>query len=148
MKVLTVPQLENEIEHIIHDEEELASKRNELFNGVSQEKIASELKRKLGENWVLKKEPPIKFTKEDIAAVANNRYFRKSGKMLLLAWAVIVMAFAIISFTFNLLPIGYYYILSGLVTMGFLYGYSKKQKRMREELIRTIYGNDKIEASK
>lgn len=148
MKNITVQQLESVFEIILHDREELAKLKKESFTGVSQSEVLSEMKNRLGDNWILKKEPPVKFSKDDIAAVANSRFYRKTGMKLLMAWAIIILAFAIFTLTFRLLPLQVYYGLSGVVTVIFLYLYSKKQSRVRKELKQAVYGSDKVEADR
>ncbi len=146
MKIITVQQLDGVVEGILHDKEEVAKIRKEQFMGVSQDEIVVELNNRLGKNWMLKKEPPVKFTKEDIAAVANSRFYRKTGMKLLMAWAIVVLAFAMLTITVQLIPLFAYYSFGIATTIVFLYIYSKKQRQVRDELKQAVYGSDKVEA--
>ncbi len=148
MKSITAQHLEGVIEQIMHDREELAKIKQEQFTGVTQDEVLTELKKRLGVNWILKKEVNVKFTKDDIAAVANSRFYRKSGMKMLMAWAIIILAFAMFTMTLQFIPLYAYYGLSILVTIGFIFFYSKKQKQARIELRQAVYGSDKVEAEK
>ncbi len=148
MKVITVRQIESVLDHIMHDREELAKLKKETFMGVNQHEVMMELEKRLGVNWVLQKDPPVKLSKDDIIAVANNRFFRKLGMKLLMAWAIVILAFAILTLTLRILPLPFYYGLSGIVTAVFLFVYSKKQNRMRNELKQAAYGSDRVEADR
>ncbi len=148
MKSISVQQLEGVIEIILHDKEELSKLKKEQFNGVTQDDVLAEIKKRLGDNWILKREPPVKFSKDDIAAVANSRFYRKVGVKLLMAWAIVVLAFAILTLTLRILPLQVYYGLSIAVTVGFLYIFSRKQKIVRDELKQAVYGNDRVEADR
>lgn len=144
MKEITPQQIENVIEHIIHDKEESNKVKKMPFVGVSQDELFNELGNRLGKGWVAKKELPVKFTKADISAVANNRFYRKTGIKMLMAWALIIMAFALATLTYHVIPLFLYYGISIVVTVIIILLYSRKQKVVREELKRAVYGSDKV----
>lgn len=160
MKAITTTQLGTVIEEIMHDKEELAKLRKEIFSGVAESDVLSELERRIGVKWVLKKEPPFKLKESiDIPAIANARYFRgigvdgqkskgMSGQMLLMVWAIVVIVFAMLTLTVRILPLPIYYGLGIVTTVVCLYIYSRRQKQARNELKRAVYGSDKVDADR
>lgn len=134
MKTITAEQFAGVIEGIVHDREELAKLRKEPFVGVNQGDVLVEIKNRLGDKWILKKNPTFKLKKEDIPAMANARFYRKTGMKMLMMWAMVILAFAILTLTLRLIPLQVYYGCGILITAGFVCMYSRKQKRVREEL--------------
>ncbi len=148
MRKVTIQEFYDVVGQIIYDREELTKLKRQEFIGVTQDEVFLGIKKWLGEsNWMLVKASPS-FSKEDIDAVANNRFFRQTGAKLLMAWAIIILAFAIFTLTFRLIPLQVYYGLSIVVTIVFLYSYSKKQNKMRSELQKAVYGSKKVEAGR
>jgi len=140
MKIITAQQLENTVEQILHDREEVAKIRKELFEGVSQADMQIELKRRLGDNWVLKKEQPLKLTKDDLNTIANSRFYKRTGIKLLMGWAITVLALLTVTVTYHWLPLYVMYILSAVASFVFVFLYSKKQREARREFWRGIGG--------
>lgn len=141
MKYVNPQQLDGMIESIIVDEEKQAKSANVTFTGVSHNKLSSELQRRFGGDWILKKEHPIKFTKQDINAVANARFYKKTGIRILMLWLIVVLA---LLQSIQWIPIGaiyIYYAICAIVTIGFVYIYGKKQRESRRELWKGIEGD-------
>jgi hypothetical protein len=143
MKTITAQQLEGVIENIIHDKEEQAKLRKETFTGITENEVIDGIVKRLGVDWVLVKEPPLKLSKDDLNAVANSRFYRKTGGKLLMGLAIIVLGLAILTLTVPLIPPKIYYVVITLVAVGFVYMYSKKQREARKELWTGIEGEDK-----
>ena len=144
MKTVTASQLEIAIGHILHDEEEISKLKRMPFIGVTCDKVLAELERRLGNDWVLKRDNPVKLDKDDIAALANSRFYKKVGQKLMMAWALIVVVLAMLTFTVHVIPLPLYYGLAIAVTGTFLVIFSRKQKIVREELRQQVYGSDKV----
>jgi len=147
MKTITPQQLEGILEVIISDKEKMAKSLKEHFVGVAQDDVLAEIRKRLGNEWVLKKEQPIKFTKEDINAVANSRFYRKTGIKLLMLLAISILGLAMLTTTLRLLSPYLYYGLTAVVALVFFYVYGKKQRKSRNELWQGIEG-DGAEATK
>jgi len=78
--------------------------------------------------------------KADISAVANSRYFRKSGMKLLLIWAFMTLLVTM-AHSYVGLPDIAAYILLGIVAISFVYMFSKGQTEVREKLWHNIEQN-------
>ena len=143
MKVtITASHLSTLIEDITVEAQKRAKQTGIPFMGVPQDSLQSELNRKIGTNdWSVKKENPIKFTKADINAVASGRFYRKSGLKILMLWAVVVLFLLQVMTWMPNLTIGVYYGACIAVTVGFVAVYGKKQSIARRELWRGIEGD-------
>jgi hypothetical protein len=144
MKTVTVTQLESVISHIIHDTESLDKLKKQSFMGVRSDSVLVELDKRLGNDWMLVKDNPVKLDKDDIAALANSRFFKKMGQKLMMAWALIVVVLAMLTLTVKVLPLSLYYGIAIVVTGIFLVIFSRKQRAEREGLSRAVYGSDKV----
>lgn len=147
-KRITTQQFSDIIDHIMDDSHDVAKQHGTELVGITQGDMIEGIHKRLGDDWVLTRDPPVRFTKEDISAVANSRFYRKTGVKLMMAWAIVILAFAMVSLTFRLIPLSVYYGLSIAATIGFIFSYSKKQAKIREELKQAVYGSDKVEADK
>lgn len=90
-------------------------------------------RRKMIENKV-KQDDDIKFDKNDIAAVANARFFRRSGIKLLLIWAFATLVITMLHNYSGIIPVYITYILLAGSAIIFVYIYSKKQTEVRVKL--------------
>ena len=141
VKILTPNQIINTVEEIVTEREKRAKAVGDSFNGVSSEELLSELNMHLGEEWAIKKDSPMRLTKEDMNAVANSRFYRKSGIKILLIFALLFMiVLTLMSWFPSIHPYIYYgVLLAELLT--FIWYYGKKQKRSRDELWGQIEGD-------
>lgn len=144
MKQVSVSQLETIASHILHDKEELAKLKHSQFVGVTSDEVLTELDKRLGNSWMLKKDNPVKLNDDDIAALANSRFYKKTGQKLMMAWALIVAILAVFTMTVKVLPLPLYYAMAIVVTGVFLVIFSRKQKVVRNELRQAVYGSDKV----
>lgn len=133
MKTVTQQNIEALVETIIKDRDN--------GNGVARDVVVSEIDKRLGTDWVIKKVQPVKFTKDDINAVANSRFYRKTGVKYLMLLAIVVLGLATLTRTFQWLPQVAYYALNALVAVVFVYFYSTKQRVVRKELWHGIEGD-------
>ncbi len=147
MKTVTEQQVTAVLQRIISEKEKQAKMLGESFLGVTDREVLSEMNKQLGTDWMLRKEQPVKFTKDDINAVANSRFYRKSGVKILLLWAIVVLIVLQAVVWFPMISIQTYYAMCGAVTVGFLVLYSKKQREVRRELWKGIEG-DGVETEK
>lgn len=137
MKTYTPQNIEVMIDGIIAEKEKQCGSQ---FNGMPHNEVMNELYNKLGDDWCIKREQPIRFTKQDINAVANNRFYRRTGVKLLMLLIIVVLGLAVFTTTFKLIPIPIYYGLSGLAAAIIFYIYSKKQQKARKEFWDSIEG--------
>jgi Ca2+/Na+ antiporter len=79
-----------------------------------------------------------KFEKDDINAVANSRFFRKSGQRYLMLLAIVIMGLAIVTNTLQLIPYPVYYGAIVVSAIVFVYFYAKRQREVRKELWKSI----------
>lgn len=82
----------------------------------------------------VKQDDDIKFDKNDIAAVANARFFRKAGLKLLLGWAFVTLLITMVHNYSGVVPIYVTYTLLAGSAIIFVYLYSKKQTEVRVRL--------------
>lgn len=142
MKGVSSPQLEAVIENIMADKEKQAKVLGQPFIGVTSVEVLSELNKRMGSDWILRKEQPMKFTKEDINAVANSRFYRKTGLKLLMLLAIVILGLSSMStWAPNLIPPYAYYGLYAGAAMLVFWQYAKKQRQVRKELWKSIEGD-------
>jgi len=144
MKIINEQHLNTLVASIIAEKEKQAETIHQTFTGITQDDLFKEIEARLGGKWALKKEKPIKFSKDDINAVANSRFYRKTGIKLLMLVVIALLAFSILTNNFRILPINVYYGLCAGLAVGFVYLYSRKQSKARKELWKEI-GREEIE---
>lgn len=144
MKIITEQYFNSIVEGIIKEKEKQADQAKQPFIGLSSDELWGEIGRQLevqpGEKWMVKRQP-MKFTKQDINAVASGRFYRKTGVQLLMALVIILLAMSVaVRYIPDITSLGYniYYTLCGLVGLGFIYIYSRKQAKVRKELWRQL----------
>lgn len=140
MRIITLAQLDDYTREVIAKYEQQVNKRGEKFVGVPQDELYNGLVDIIGDEWMLKKESALKFTKADVNAVANSRFYRTKGLKILLLWAVVVLVLLQAVAWFPVIPIYVYYASCCVATVGFVGLYSKKQRESRLELWRGIQG--------
>lgn len=138
MKSLTPQQIGNTVEDIISEKEQLARLKRSDFIGISKDDLMLEIERKLGVDWVVKKEEPFRVNKQDMSAIANNRFFRKTGMRMLMLLAIVILGLATLTSTLRVISPFIYYGLEGIVAVGFLYFYAKKQRDFRIALCKQM----------
>ena len=139
---ITRDYLENAIGDILEEKEKQADSAKLPFDGVRQADLVQELNQRIGTaDWVIKKEQPFKFTKRDIDAIANSRFYRKSGMKILMLWAIAILVLLQAIVWFPFLPIYIYYAMLCVATVGFVGLYNKKQRESRRELWKGIRGD-------
>lgn len=147
MKYVTPSQLIETLENIAVEREKRAKSLKTKFDGVSPNELLAELNMHLGDDWAIKKDSPVRFTKEDINAVGNSRFYRKTGIKILLIWAIILMAILTAMSWFPNVHLYVYYGLLLATVLGFVWYYGKRQRESRKELWEGIEG-DGIEPDK
>jgi hypothetical protein len=140
IKVVTPRQLDGTIGEILTEALKKAEIRQEVFNGMYGDDFLSALRSKLGEGWLLKKDAPVQFTKEDINAVAASRFFRSVGMTILMGWVIVIGSLAFLTTILPIIPPLVYYILNLGVTIIIFYVYVNKQRKLRKELWQGIDG--------
>ena len=140
-KFVSLQQFDSHVDNITADKMEQAKLLGQPFNGVSSDELFEEIKERVGGDWVLKKEEPFKFTKDDINAVANSRFYRKVGLKILMLWAIVILVLIQAVYWLPSVPIYVYYALCLLATVGFLAWYTKKQRESRQSFWKEIEGN-------
>jgi len=141
MKTITERQYNELVDIILKEREKQAGKTSQPFNGVDCDELQRGITNRLGDSWRITSEQPMKFTKADISAVANARYFRKSGITLLMGLLIIMLLLSIAVKSFVvMIPLYYnlYYTVVGLIALAFIWVYSRGQSKIRKELWRQL----------
>lgn len=140
MKTITPRQLDSLVSLIVSDEEKTAKLKHEAFNGLTHDALFVAIDERIGGEWVIKKDLPVQFTKEDINAVAASRFFRGFGMTLLLGWVVLIGILAMLTSTYPIIPVLVYYGLNMVITIAVFLVYIRKQSKIRKELWQGIDG--------
>jgi len=140
-KVITEQQLNTVIEAIVKEQESRAKSLGQTFNGVTESDIFTELGKRIGTGWVVRKESPIKFSKEDINYVANGRFYKKTGQKILMLAGILALALVNMMRWLPMLPDAVYYGLFLVSAVALIYAYGKKQRQARKELWDGIEGD-------
>lgn len=143
MKIITEQHFSNLVDGVIREKEKLAEKQHEVFTGVSQDDLIDEVAVKVGGKFMVKRENPVRFSKDDINAVANNRFYRKTGLKILMGAIIILLALSMLVNYLQVIHPYVYYGLCGVTAIVFVYIYSSKQAKARKELWREI-GREEI----
>lgn len=146
MKLITAQHYHSVVESILKEKERQAESLGQSFIGLSADELQREVDNHLGGAWSIKKEESVKFNKADINAVASARFFRKTGVTLLMGLVIILVAFALVVKSISIMtPLYYniYYTVCGILTVVFLYIYSRKQSKVRKALWRQIGREEK-----
>jgi len=150
MKVITEQYFQDLVNGIIKEKKATAGKLDKPFRGISQDELCEAVTARIGEPWVVNKEESIKFSRSDINAVASARYFRKGGISLIMGLVILLLVLAIVVKSVVVMtPLYYnlYYAFCGLIAIGFLYIYSRKQAKVRKELWQKL-GREEAEGEK
>ncbi len=138
MNTITAQNFADIIENIVADGEKLAELQRQPFVGVNNNEVLAELSQRLGNSWIITKTPPVNFSKDDIDAVANHRFYKRSGQKLLMLWALIILALLQLVVWLPIINNYTYYGISFIVTLWFVAYYSRKQNKVRNELRKEI----------
>ena len=145
MKVISPLGIENILEDIVSDRVKQASKLKLPFSGVPSNEVLSEINERIGGEWRLAKPPSL--TPEDMKAVADSRFNKKTGTKLTLFLVVILLILAMLTVTVHVIPLYLYYVLCSIFAVGFVLLYSKKQRESRSEFRKGI-GQDSLDKEK
>lgn len=81
----------------------------------------------------------VTFEREDINAVANSRYFRKTGQRYLTILAIVILGLAMVfNYSKGNFPFPAYIAACGVSAIIFLYKYAKGQRAVRKALWKMI----------
>lgn len=136
MKVITEKYYQDLVSDIIKEKRKSAEKLGKPFRGISQDELRDAVNVRVGE-CSLTNEEAVKFSRSDINAVASARYFRKGGITMIMGLVILLLLLAIaVKSVVVMTPLYYnlYYALCGLIAIGFLYIYSRKQAKVRKAL--------------
>jgi len=147
MKYITPQQYERVCDSILEDAKKRAKELKQEFHGISSTELIDAVNHKIGEEWVMRKEESVKFTPDDINAVANSRFYKKTGLKILMLWVIIVLVISQLAAWFPTAPVAIYYAAYSIVTVISVYLYAKKQRDARRELWKGIEG-DSIETAR
>lgn len=145
MRVVTEEYLKSLVESIVRGRKKQSELKHQEFVGLTGEELVREINAQLGENWVVKEEDKVKFSKEDINAVANGRFYRRTGVKMVMALIIILLSLATaMKYIPNVTIVGYniFYTLLGGIALAFIYIYSRKQSKVRKELWKQIGRDD------
>ena len=137
MKTITEQHLQDLVGSIIKEKKKVAEKLGKPFNGITQDELWDAVRVRVGEEWMVKNEESVKFSRSDINAVASARYFRKGGVTMIMGLVIVLLLLAVVVKSVVVMtPLYYnlYYALCGLMAIGFLYIYSRQQAKVRKEL--------------
>ena len=132
-----------EVEAALLEKERMAKRLKVPFEGLTANDLMAEIDKRVGtSDWRVNNGITPKLGTEDINAVANSRFYRKTGLKLLMAFGIVIMGLALITRTWNILPVYLYYGLNLGAAVIFVYVYGKKQRETRKELWQGIDGED------
>lgn len=137
MKFITVQHYNSVVESILKEKEKQAELLHQAFTGITAGELQKELDNHFGGMWTIKKEESVKFSKADINAVAGARFFKGTGRSLLMGLAIIILLLSIgVKYIPDATALHYniYYALCGVIALVFIYIYSHKQAKVRKEL--------------
>ena len=139
-KAVSPQQLEGVIIEIIENAEKESMLKRDEFSGMGGEKFLAKLNEAMGEDWVLRKDEPVKLTDADINAVAAARFFKGKGLTLVLIWALAVSLIWMVTNTIPILPLPIFGVLNAVAALTFFYVYTKNLKKVRKSLWAGIKG--------
>lgn len=141
-KTITPQQLDGVIQDIITNCEKESMLKRDEFTGVPSGKFMTKFYEVMGEDWVLRKDEPVKLTDADINAVAANRFFKGKGSTLVLLWALTVSLLWMITNTYPVIPLPIFGALNAVAAFVFFYVYARKLRKVRKSLWAGIRGDN------
>ena len=145
MKVITEQSYQSIVDTIIREEERLAEKASIPFSGISHIKLEGKVRERIGDDWTIRRDPKVKFSKSDINAVANSRFYKLMGLKLLLGLAVAILVVAAIVNYVEGFPMWVAWVLYAIEALTFVYIYSKGQAKIRRQLWHELGRNENDE---
>jgi uncharacterized membrane protein YuzA (DUF378 family) len=123
------------VEDIISEKREYCDTNHLQFKGISSKELNDEIEKRLGKEWAID-DSTRHLLKSDVNAIANARFFRQTGQRMLMIMAIVVLGLAVVArfIPMTALYANIYYTIVGLVALGFIWIYSKKQAKVRKEL--------------
>jgi len=131
MKTLTPSQVTGLLDAILTDKEKAASTIGQPFTGLSSEDAFAEIGRRVSDKWMIHRPTALQWAKADFNSVANNRFLRGTGLMLLMGLCIVLLVLSIITTTFAILPLWVYEILVIIVAGIFVLVFSRKRTQAR-----------------
>ena len=141
MKLITLNIYIETVQSIIKNREKHAEALKQEYTGLSADELNKELSSQFGGAWAIKKEESVKFTKADINAVAGARFFKETGRSLLMGLAIIILGLSVgVKYIPDMTILYYtiYYALIGFATLSFIWVYSRKLSKVRKALWKQI----------
>lgn len=145
MKEINVKKYFDIVEDIVKEREKQAEKLGREYVGLTGDELQREVVNHLGDAWAIKKEESVKFTRADINAVAGARFFKETGRSLLMGLAIIILGLSVgMKYIPEMTALYYniYYAVCGLIALIFIYVYSRKQAKVRKRLWRQLGRED------
>ncbi len=143
MKVISEQQLVTIIESIMRDKTQQAKRSGLPFNGISNSELFNEIGKRIEGDWSVERATSLKLTKDDLNAVAINRFYRKTGLSLLMMFAIVVLGLATLTTTFNIIPVFVYYGLLVVCVVVFVFVFAKKQREAKRDFWDGVGGSTK-----
>lgn len=150
MKVITEKYHQDLVDSILKEKRKVAEKLGKPFRGITPDELQEAINVRVGGQWSLTNEEAVKFSRSDINAVASARYFRRGGITMIMGLVIMLLLLAIaVKSVVIMTPLYYnlYYTLCGVIAIGFLYIYSRKQSKVRKALWQQL-GREEAEEGK
>jgi hypothetical protein len=141
MKTLTPDDVALATERIITEQEKLSAQKGEPFSGVPANKLIAELGNRIGPEYSAIN-VHFKLTREDINALANSRFYKRTGQKILMGAGIIILVLLLLTNQLRIIPPVGYYIAVAVVALGFVTLYGKKQREYKRELAKGIPGGN------
>jgi hypothetical protein len=141
MKIIAEQYYYALVDEILKEKQQQAHTAKQPFVGVTNEELRSEIEKRLGSSWAVEIRK-VTLSVSDVNALAGARFFKETGRTLLMALAIIILGLSVaIRWIPDMTPLYYnlYYALCGVIALVFIYIYSRKQARVRKEF-RWKYG--------
>ncbi|MDD4876768.1 MAG: hypothetical protein PHQ86_06555 [Dehalococcoidales bacterium] len=135
MKIIAEQYYYALVDEILKEKQQQAHVSSQPFIGVTDEELQNEIGKRLGKPWAVEIRK-VTLSVKDVNALAGARFFAETGRSLLMALAIIILALSVgVKYIPNMTALYYnlYYTLCGAVALIFIYIYSHKQAKIRKE---------------
>jgi len=135
MKIIAEQYYYALVDEILKEKQQQAHVSRQPFVGVTDEELKNEIDKRLGKPWAVEIRK-VTLSAKDVNALAGARFFQETGRSLLMALAIIILALSVgIKYIPNMTALYYnlYYTFCGAIALIFIYIYSHKQAKIRKE---------------
>lgn len=135
MKIIAEQYYYALVDEILKEKLQESKSTKQAFVGLKDDELHAEIEKRLGKPWAIEVRK-VTLSRQQVGDIANGQFYRETGRTLLLGLGIILLGLSLATRYINMTALFYniYYTLCGGIGLGFIYVYSRKLKKIREDL--------------